>query len=64
LAPKWERYGNLPYMRLEERQVFTIEPRLTIDGYGIATVEEEVVITKDGIEWLSEPQKEIYLIKP
>lgn len=64
LAPKWERYGNLPYMRLEERQVFTIEPRLTIDGYGIATIEEEVVITKDGIEWLSEPQKEIYLIKP
>lgn len=64
LAPKWERYGNLPYMRLEEGQVFTIEPRLTIDGFGIATIEEEVVITKDGIEWLSEPQKEIYLIKP
>lgn len=64
LAPKWERYGNLPYMKLEEGQVFTIEPRLTIEGYGIATVEEEVVITKEGIEWLSEPQKEIYLIKP
>ncbi|RMD51581.1 MAG: aminopeptidase P family protein [Ignavibacteria bacterium] len=64
LAPKWERYGNLPYMTLEEGQVFTIEPRLTIDGFGIATIEEEVVITKDGVEWLSEPQKEIYLIKP
>jgi len=63
LAPKWDRYGNLPYMRLEEGQVFTIEPRLTIEGYGIATIEEEVVITKDGCEFLSEPQKEIYLIK-
>ncbi len=63
LAPKWERYGNLPYMRLEEGQVFTIEPRLTIENYGIATIEEEVVITKDGCEFLSPPQKEIYLIK-
>ncbi len=64
LAPKWERYGNLPYMKLEESQVFTIEPRLTIDGFGIATMEEEVVIRKDGVEFLSPPQTEIYLIKP
>jgi Xaa-Pro aminopeptidase len=64
LAPKWERYGNLPYMTLEESQVFTIEPRLTIDGFGIATMEEEVVIRKDGVEFLSPPQTEIYLIKP
>ncbi len=63
LAPKWERYGNLPYMRLEVGQVFTIEPRLTIENYGIATIEEEVVITEDGCEFLSPPQKEIYLIK-
>ncbi len=63
LAPKWERYGNLPFMRLEKDQVFTIEPRLTIEGYGIATIEEEVVITDDGCEFLSPPQKEIYLIK-
>lgn len=63
LAPRWERYGNLPHLKLEEGQVFTIEPRLTIEGYGIATIEEEVVIKKDGIEYLSEPQKELYIIK-
>ncbi|MBI9071847.1 MAG: aminopeptidase P family protein [Melioribacteraceae bacterium] len=63
LAPEWDRYGNLPYMKLEENQVFTIEPRLPIEGYGIATIEEEVVITKDGCEYISEPQKEIYIIK-
>ncbi|MCF8243102.1 MAG: Xaa-Pro peptidase family protein [Melioribacteraceae bacterium] len=63
LGPKWERYGNLPYLTLEESQVFTIEPRLTIKDYGIATIEEEVVITKDGCEFLSPNQKEIYLIK-
>lgn len=62
LSPRWERYGNLPYMHLEENQVFTIEPRLTIPGYGIATIEEEVVITGGGCEFISDPQKEIYLI--
>ncbi len=63
LAPKWERYGNLPYLKIEKNQVFTIEPRLTIEGFGIATIEEEVVVTENGCEFLSKPQKELYLIK-
>lgn len=63
MGPKWERYGNLPYMPLEKGNVFTIEPRLTIDGFGIATMEEIVWVKEDGIEYLSEPQTEIYLIK-
>jgi len=62
LAPKWERYGNLPFMPLEEGQVFTIEPRLYIPQ-GVVTIEEMVLITKDGAEWLSKPQEEIYLIR-
>jgi Xaa-Pro aminopeptidase len=48
---------------LEVGQIFTIEPRLTIDGYGIATIEEEVIITETGAEFISERQKEIYYIK-
>lgn len=63
LGPRWERYGKIPYMQVEEGQVFTIEPRLTIPGYGIATIEEEVVVTKDGCTFLSKPQEEIILIK-
>lgn len=61
LAPDWERYGKLPFIPLEEGQVFTIEPRLYIKQ-GVVTVEEMIVITKDGAEWLSKPQREIYLI--
>jgi len=63
LFPRWERYGQTPFMELEEGQVFTIEPRLTVDGYGVVTIEEEVLITKDGCEFLSTPQKELILIK-
>jgi Xaa-Pro aminopeptidase len=63
LAPAWERYGKLPFIPLEEDQVFTIEPRLYLEDHGVITIEEMVVITRDGAEWLSEPQKEIYLIQ-
>ncbi len=64
LFPRWERYGNAPFMKLEEGQVFTIEPRLPVEGFGVSTLEEEVYITKDGCEFISDPQKELILIKP
>jgi Xaa-Pro aminopeptidase len=63
LAPRWERYGDIPYKKIGIDEVYTLEPRLTIPSYGIATVEEEIVIRENGVEFLSEPQKEIYLIK-
>ncbi len=63
LAPLWERYGDIPHMKLEEGQVFTIEPRITIPGYGVATLEEIAVVTKDGGRFLSHPQKEIWYIR-
>lgn len=64
LAPKWERYGTLPDQIIEENQLYTIEPRLPIKDYGIATVEEIVVITADGCKFLSPRQKDIYLVNP
>lgn len=62
LYPRWERYGNTPFMQLEESQVFTIEPRLTVTDCGTSTIEEEVVVTKDGCKFLSKPQKKLILI--
>ncbi len=63
LLPRWEKYGETPFMRLEESQIYTIEPRLTVEGYGTVTMEEEVVVTKNGCEFISKPQKELILIK-
>lgn len=62
LCPRWDRYKNLPYLKIEQGQVYTLEPRLTVEGYGIATIEEIIVVTKDGCEFLSPPQKELYVI--
>lgn len=63
LFPRWERYGNLPYLPIVEDQIFTIEPRLTVKGFGVATMEEMIVVTKDGCEFISTPQTELKLIK-
>lgn len=63
LFPRWEKYGNTPFLKLEEHQVFTIEPRLPVEGYGVSTLEEEVYLTKDGCKFISKPQKELILIK-
>ncbi len=62
LCPQWERYGERALLPVEVGQVYTIEPRLPIEGHGIATMEEIVVVTDRGCEYLSEPQKEIYLV--
>jgi Xaa-Pro aminopeptidase len=63
LGPPWEKYAQKPFQRLEEGMVFTIEPRLTVPGRGVVTVEEMVVLSKDGAEWLSTPQKELFYIR-
>jgi Xaa-Pro aminopeptidase len=63
LFPRWERYGDTPFMKVEEGQIFTIEPRLPVKDYGVSTLEEEVVVTKNGCEFISPPQKELMLIK-
>lgn len=63
LFPRWERYGKIPYLLIEEGQVFTIEPRLTVKDYGVVTIEEMIQVTKNGCEFLSHPQKELILIK-
>jgi Xaa-Pro aminopeptidase len=62
LGPAWEKYAQKPFQPLEEGMVFTIEPRLKVPGRGVVTIEEMVVITKDGAEFLTEPQKKLIFI--
>jgi len=63
LGPAWEKYARKPYVPIEQGMVFTIEPRLTVPGRGIATIEEMVLVTAGGAEYLSVPQKELILIQ-
>lgn len=63
LGPAWEKYASKPFETIEEDMVFTIEPRLTVPGRGIATIEEMVLVKPGGAIFLGEPQKEIILIR-
>jgi Xaa-Pro aminopeptidase len=63
LGPLWEKYSDSPNQKLEVGQVFTIEPGLAIPRYGYVSMEEDVVITDQGTEYIGEPQREIVLIK-
>jgi len=62
LCPKWDRYKQAPYSKIESGQVFTLEPRLTVEGHGIATVEEIVLVEESGVRFLSDPQTELIIV--
>ncbi len=63
LAPRWDRYKHLPLLQVEKDQIYTLEPRLTVPGHGVATVEEIVVVTETGCRFLSKRQEELYLVR-
>jgi Xaa-Pro aminopeptidase len=62
LGPRWDRYGQLPYGRLEVDNVFAIELGVQLEGYGPVYLEENVRVTADGVAWLSQPQTDIWCL--
>ncbi len=63
LGPAWERYGQTPFMPVEVGHVYTLEPGLFVPDFGYIGIEEDVLVTSKGVEFLSTPQKEIITLR-
>lgn len=63
LGPRWERYGKTPFGIVEANNCFTLELGVQVPGYGLVSLEEDVLVTDHGVEWLGKPQTEIIVVK-
>jgi Xaa-Pro aminopeptidase len=61
LGPRWDRYGDTPNGIVEPGNIFTLELGVAVPGRGYIGLEEDVLVTGDGTEWLSNPQRELWL---
>lgn len=60
LGPRWERYGNTPMQAVCEHEVYTLELGVMVEGRGYLGLEEMVVVTSSGAEWLSTTQQSVW----
>ena len=57
LGPRWEKYAGICDMLVEVGNVFTLELHVVVPNRGLMSLEEDVLVTEDGVEYLSMPQE-------
>ncbi len=62
LGPRWPRYGNRPELLVEQGNVFTLEYGLHTSA-GTIGLEEDVLVSAKGAEYLSRPQTELMCLR-
>jgi Xaa-Pro aminopeptidase len=62
LGPRWSRYGDRPLGRVEEGHIYTLEFGLPTSA-GWLGVEEDVLVTANGGEYLVPPQRELRCVR-
>ncbi|MCB0187485.1 MAG: aminopeptidase P family protein, partial [Caldilineaceae bacterium] len=62
LGPRWEKYAGICELPIEVGNIFTLELHVIVDGRGMMSLEEDVVVTETGVEYLSTPQEALWYI--
>jgi Xaa-Pro aminopeptidase len=62
LGPLWPRYGDTPKKLIKAGHVFTLEPNVKTKTHGMVSMEEMIVVTQDGCEFLVKPRKDFIYI--
>lgn len=63
LGPRWERYGQTTEMLVEVGNIFTLELHVIVPNRGMMSLEEDVVVTENGVEYLGRPQTAVRIIR-
>ncbi|MFK7805424.1 MAG: M24 family metallopeptidase [Anaerolineae bacterium] len=63
LGPRWERYAGICDLPVEVGNIFALELHVIVKDRGMMSLEENALVTEDGVEFLSTPQEKIRLIK-
>jgi len=56
LGPRWERYEGICDLKVEAGNIFTLELHVVVPERGMMSLEEDVLVTPDGVRYLSTPQ--------
>ena len=62
LGPKWQRYGDTPCIPISKDEVYTLELGVMLPDRGYLGLEEIVVVTDEGCEFLSDRQLSIPIL--
>ena len=57
-----DKQTSRPLSAIIRSNVFTLEFGTAVPGRGYIGLEEDVLVTADGIEWLSTPQRAVWLV--
>lgn len=63
LGPRWERYKGICDLPVEAGNIFTLELHVVVPGRGVMSLEENVLVTENGVDYLSTPQTELRYIR-
>jgi len=63
LGPRWERYEGICETAVEAGNIFTLELHVVVPERGMMSLEEDVLVTYTGVEYLSTPQTALRYIR-
>lgn len=63
LGPQWERYKDICELPVEAGNIFTLELHVVVPERGVMSLEEDVFVTAEGVEYLSQPQTDLRYIQ-
>lgn len=63
LGPRWERYAGICELPVEVGNIFTLELHVQVPERGVMSLEEDVLVTAGGVEYLSRQQSALRYIR-